>query len=45
MTGKTSRIPIKDYLMEGANPPVYVLKVRPNFSPIDVNLQFILREG
>jgi hypothetical protein len=31
--------------MEGANPPVYVLKVRPNFSPIDVNLQFILREG
>ena len=45
MTGKTNRIPIKDYLMEGENPPVYVLKVRPNFSPIDVNLQFILREG
>ena len=31
--------------MEGENPSVYVLKVRPNFSPIDVNLQFILREG
>ena len=31
--------------MEGGNPPVYVLRVRPNFSPIDVNLQFILREG
>jgi len=45
MTGKLNKVPIRDYLTEGENPPVYVLKVRPNFSPIDVNLQFILREG
>lgn len=45
MTGKLKKVPIKDYLTEGGNLPVYVLKVRPNFSPIDVNLQFILREG
>jgi hypothetical protein len=45
MTEKINRIPIQDYLMEGANPSVYVLRVRPNFSPIDVNLQGRLRES
>lgn len=45
MTGNTSKIPISGYLVEGENAPVCVLKVRPKFSPIDVNLQFILREG
>ena len=45
MTAKLNKVPIGDYLMGGKNPPVYVLKVRPDFSPVDINLQFIMREG
>lgn len=42
---KLTRIPIQDYLTEGKSPLVYKAKVHPNFSPIDMNLQFILKEG
>jgi hypothetical protein len=39
------RIPTQDYLTSEKPMPVYRLKVTPNFSPIDVNLQFIIEEG
>ncbi len=52
---KRSRIPIGRYLGDGESiseqlenvnvVPVYRLVVHPNFSPIDVNIQFILEEG
>lgn len=42
---KLTRIPISEYLTNGENPPVYRLRVHPNFSPIDINLQFIIEEG
>ncbi len=40
-----TKIPIQEYLSSEKNPPVYRLKAKPNFSPIDVNLQFIIEEG
>lgn len=42
---KLTKIPIGDYLMNREGSPVYRLKARPNFSPIDVNIQFIIEEG
>ena len=42
---KLTKIPIQDYLTNGKSPPIYRLKVKPNFSPIDINLQFIIEEG
>lgn len=39
------RIPIQNYLTSEKPIPVYRLKATPNFSPIDVNLQFIIEEG
>lgn len=39
------KIPIQDYLASEKNIPVYKLKATPNFSPIDINLQFIIKEG
>ncbi len=42
---KQTKNPTRDYLTEGKSPPVYRLRVKPNFSPIDINLQFIMNEG
>lgn len=42
---KLARIPISEYLTDGRNPPVYRSNVHPNFSPVDINLQFIIGEG
>ena len=42
---KMAKYPTGDYCIEGKNPPVYRLCVRPTFSPIDINLQFIIEEG
>lgn len=41
---RPTKIPTTDYLAERKSPPVYVLKAHPNFSPIDVNPQFIQKE-
>jgi len=43
--GKVAKYPTQDYCTEGKNPPVYRLHVHPAFSPIDINLQFIIEEG
>jgi len=40
-----TRISTQDYFTEGKNPPVYRMEVNPRFSPIDVNLQFVFKEG
>jgi len=40
-----TRHPIEEYRARGKSPPVYRLRARTTFSPIDVNLQFILQEG
>jgi hypothetical protein len=45
MVESLNKIPLNDYLTEGKHHPVFILKARPGFSPIDINLQFILREG
>ena len=42
---KMAKYPTEDYCTEGKNPPVYRLHARPAFSPIDINLQFIIEEG
>jgi len=42
---KLSKIPTRDYSIDGKCPPVYRMKVRPNFSPVDINIQFIFEEG
>lgn len=39
------KIPIQEYLTSEKPVPVFRLKVTPNFSPIDINLQFIIEEG
>lgn len=41
----STRIPIQEYLTNVKKPPVYRLKVHSGFSPIDINLQFIIKEG
>ena len=40
-----TKIPIKEYLTNKKPLPVYKVKVSPTFSPIDINIQFILEEG
>jgi len=40
-----TRFSTQDYFTEGKNPPVYRMEVSPRFSPIDVNLQFVFKEG
>ena len=40
-----TKIPTRDYLIDGKCLPVYRMKVRPNFTPVDVNIQFIIEEG
>ncbi|MHA1364547.1 MAG: hypothetical protein ACTSP1_18815 [Candidatus Freyarchaeota archaeon] len=45
MPGKLTKIPIREYLQNGENPPVYRLRVYPNFSPIDINIRFLIEEG
>lgn len=42
---KLTKIPTRDYAINGKCPPVYRMKVRPNFSPVDINIQFIIDEG
>jgi hypothetical protein len=42
---KPVKIPTKEYSIGEKSPPVYRLKVRPKFNPIDINLQFIIEEG
>ena len=42
---KLTKISIDDYLINGKHPLVYRLKVHPDFSPIDINLQFVIEEG
>ena len=42
---KPTKIPICDYLTNGKHPPVYRLEVHPSFSPIDINIHFIIEEG
>jgi len=42
---KMAKYPTGDYCIEGKTPPVYRLRVYPTFSPIDINLQFIMGEG
>lgn len=45
-TKKLTKITTRDYSsIDGKCPPVYRMKVRPNFSPIDINIQFIIEEG
>ncbi len=39
------KIPIRDYLESEKVIPVYTLKAIPNFSPIDINLHFIIEDG
>ena len=39
------KYPTGDYLVEGNTTPVYRLRVKPTFSPLDINLQFIQEEG
>ena len=39
------KISLQDYLTSEKTLPVYRLKATPSFTPIDVNLQFILEEG
>jgi len=39
------KIPIRDYLASEKAIPVYRLKAIPTFSPIDINLHFIIEEG
>lgn len=40
-----TKIPTEDYLVDGKRPPVYRMKVHPNFSPVDINIQFIIEDG
>lgn len=40
-----TKIPTQDYSIDGKCPPVYRMKVHPNFTPIDINIQFIIEEG
>ena len=42
---KAAKYPTEDYCKEGKKLPVYRLRVHPTFSPIDINLQFIIEEG
>ncbi len=42
---KPTKIPICDYLTNGKYPLVYKLEVHPSFSPIDINIHFIIEEG
>lgn len=42
---KQTKTPTRDYSMDAKCPPVYRMKVRPNFSPVDINIQFIIEEG
>jgi hypothetical protein len=41
----TKRIPTQDYLGCKKPIPIYSIKVKPNFTPVDINLQFIIEEG
>jgi len=36
---------IQEYLKKEKIQPIYKMKIRPQFSPIDINLQFIIEEG
>jgi hypothetical protein len=40
-----TKISIQEYLTNEKPPPIYRLKVHSGFSPIDINLQFIIKEG
>lgn len=42
---KPTKIPTQDYSIDGKCPPVYRMKVHPNFSPVDINIQFVVEEG
>jgi len=42
---KPTKIPICDYLTNEKYPLVYRLEVHPSFSPIDINIHFIIEEG
>ena len=42
---KLTKIPTRDYSIDGKCPPVHRMKVRPDFSPVDINIQFIIEEG
>ncbi|MDO9574954.1 MAG: DUF4145 domain-containing protein [bacterium] len=42
---KLTKIPTRDYSIDGKCPPIYRMKVHPNFSPVDINIQFIIEEG
>lgn len=39
------RIQIEDYLASKKSLPVYKLIITPNFSPVDINVQFLIEEG
>ena len=41
----TKRIPTQDYLECKKPISIYNIKVKPNFTPVDINLQFIIEEG
>ncbi len=44
-TGAPVKFPTGDYLAEGSMTPVYRLRAKPTFSPLDINLQFIQEQG
>lgn len=39
------KVSIQKYLTKEKAQPIYKVKVRPTFSPLDINLQFIIEEG
>lgn len=43
--GEQKKILIEDYLTSKESLPVYRVEATPNFSPIDVNVQYIMEEG
>lgn len=45
MEDNLNKIPIRDYTQKGKAPPVYRIEAFPSFSPVDINVQFLMEEG